>query len=191
MGYPVLFIRKKDYSLYSCIDYQQLNKVTVKNKYPLPMIDDLSDQLQGAKFSKSEFLLRSVAFLGHIVSSKGIEVDPKKMDAVKSLTRPLSPSDIRSFLGLAGYYKRFVEGFSYIASPLTSLTKKKAKFIWSEAFEKSFQELKDKLTSAPVLTLPEGYMPQKSNQSQPKFILRKFHIQPLFPKNTQNNNALP
>ncbi|WMV41713.1 hypothetical protein MTR67_035098 [Solanum verrucosum] len=71
----------------------------------------LKDQQLFAKFSKCEFLLRSVAFLGHIVSSEGSEVDPKKMDAIKSWPRPLTPSDIRSFLGLAGYYRRFVEGF--------------------------------------------------------------------------------
>ncbi|WMV49832.1 hypothetical protein MTR67_043217 [Solanum verrucosum] len=93
--------------------------------------------------------------------TKGIEVDPKKMNAVKSWPRTLTPLNIRRFLGLAGYYRRFVEGFSSIASPLTALTQKKANFIWSEACEMSFQELKDRLTSAPVLTLPEwtdGFM---------------------------------
>ncbi|WMV33320.1 hypothetical protein MTR67_026705 [Solanum verrucosum] len=116
----------------------------------------LKDQQLYAKFSKCEFWLRSVAFLGHKVSSKGIEFDPKKTGAVKSWPRLLSPTDIRSFLGLTGYYRRFVEGFSCITSPLMSLTQKKAKFLWSEACEKSFQELKDRLTSAPVLTLSEG-----------------------------------
>ncbi|WMV45594.1 hypothetical protein MTR67_038979 [Solanum verrucosum] len=77
------------------------------------------------------------------------------METVKRWARPLSPSNIRSFLGLAGYYRRFVEGFSLIASPLTALTQKKAKFEWSESCERNFQMLKDKLTSAPVLTLPE------------------------------------
>ena len=91
-----------------------------------------------AKFSKCEFWLSQVAFLGHIVSSKGIEVDPKKMDAVKSWPRPLNPSDIIIFLGLFGYYRRFVEGFSSIASPLTALTQKKAMFVPSEACGKSF-----------------------------------------------------
>jgi len=100
-------------------------------------------------------LLRSELFLGYIVSSKGIEINPKKTDAVKSWPRPLTPSDIRSFLCLAGYYRRFVEGYSSIAYPLTTLTQKKAKFVWLEACEKSFQELKNRLTSAPVLTLPE------------------------------------
>ena len=70
----------------------------------------------------------------------------------------MSSSDIRSFLGLAGYYRGFVEGFASISSPLTQLTQKKAKYQWSEACEKSFQELKDRLTSAPILTLPEGMM---------------------------------
>ncbi|WMV28855.1 hypothetical protein MTR67_022240 [Solanum verrucosum] len=90
------------------------------------------------------------------LDSFGIEVDPKKMDAVKSWPRTLTPTDIMSFLGLIGYYRRFVEGFSLIASPLMTLTQKKAKFEWSEACEIFFQELKDRLTSAPVLTLPEG-----------------------------------
>ncbi|KAH0775084.1 hypothetical protein KY290_012221 [Solanum tuberosum] len=120
------------------------------------VLQALKDHQLYAKFSKCEFWLRLVAFLGHIVSSEGIEVDPRKTDAVKNWPRPLSPSDIRSFLGLAGYYWRFVEGFSYIASPLTALTKNKSKFEWSESCEKSFQLLKDKLTFAPVMTLPEG-----------------------------------
>ncbi|WMV32427.1 hypothetical protein MTR67_025812 [Solanum verrucosum] len=116
----------------------------------------LKDQQLFAKFRKCGFWLRSVAFLSHIISSKGIEVDLKKTDAVKSCPRPLTPSDNRSFLSLVGYYRRFVEGFSLIASLLTALTQKKAKFIWSKSCEKSFQELKDRLTSAPVLILPEG-----------------------------------
>lgn len=256
-GAPVLFVRKKDGSLRMCIDYRQLNKVTVKNKYPLPRIDDLFDQLQGAKcfskvdlrsgyhqlkvreadipktafrtryghfeflvmsfgltnapaafmdlmnrvfkqyldmfvivfiddilvysrseeehashlrivlqtlkdqelyakFSKCDFWLSSVAFLGHIVSSEGIKVDPQKVEVVKKWPRPMTPTDIRSFLGLAGYYRRFVENFSSIAAPLTRLTQKKTKFLWSETCEGSFEKLKDRLTSAPVLTLPEG-----------------------------------
>ncbi|KAH0650459.1 hypothetical protein KY284_030371 [Solanum tuberosum] len=116
----------------------------------------LKNQQLFAKLSKCEFWLRFMAFLGHVVSDKSIEVDLKKTDAVKSWPRPLSPSNIRSFLGLVGYYRRFVEGFSSIASPLTTFTEKKVKFIWFEACEKSFKELNDRLTSAPVLTLPEG-----------------------------------
>ncbi|WMV54854.1 hypothetical protein MTR67_048239 [Solanum verrucosum] len=86
----------------------------------------------------------------------GIEVDPKKTDTVKGWRRPLTPTNIRRFLGLASYYRRLVEDFSSIASPLTTLTQEKAKFEWLETCEKSFRELKDRLTSTPVLTLSEG-----------------------------------
>ena len=100
--------------------------------------------------------MRSVAFVGDIVSSEGVEVDLRESEVVKSRPRPLNPTNIQSFLGLAGYYWRFVEGFSSITSPLSALTQKKSKFEWSELFEMSFQLLKDRLTSAPVLTLLEG-----------------------------------
>ncbi|XP_069151931.1 uncharacterized mitochondrial protein AtMg00860-like [Solanum lycopersicum] len=107
--------------------------------------------------SKNEIIdkPRSVTFLGHLVSDKGVEVDHRKTEAVKNWPKPLTPTDIRSFLGLAGYYCRFVEGFSFIAASLTTLTKKKDKFEWTEACEKSFQELKDRLTSASMLILPK------------------------------------
>ena len=97
-----------------------------------------------------------MAFLGHIISSEGVEVDPRKIEAVKNCPRQLTPTDIRSFLGLAGYYQRFVDVFACIESPLTTLTQKSKKFEWSEACERSFKILKDRLTSALVLTLPEG-----------------------------------
>jgi len=255
-GAPVLFVKKKDGTMRMCIDYRQLNKVTVKNKYPLPRIDDLFDQLQGAslfskidlrsgyhqlkirasdipktafrtryghyeflvmsfgltnppaafmelmngvfrpyidsfvivfiddilvysrteddhvrhlrivlqrlreeklyaKFSKCEFWLNSVAFLGHVVSKEGIRVDPAKIEAVRGWTRPTSPTEIRSFVGLAGYYRRFVQGFSTITAPLTRLTRQGVGFQWSDECEESFQKLKTLLTSAPVLTLLE------------------------------------
>ncbi|KAL0549996.1 hypothetical protein IC582_014491 [Cucumis melo] len=256
-GAPVLFVKKKDGSMRLCIDYRELNKVTVKNRYPLPRIDDLFDQLQGAtvfsmidlrsgyhqlkirdsdipktafrsryrhyefivmsfgltnapavfmdlmnrvfkdfldsfvivfiddiliyskteaeheehlhqvletlranrpyaKFSKCEFWLKKVSFLGHVVSSKGVSVDPAKIEAVTNWPRPSTVSEIRSFLGLAGYYRRFVEDFSRIASPLTQLTRKGTPFVWSPACESSFQELKQKLVTASVLTVPDG-----------------------------------
>ncbi|WMV38295.1 hypothetical protein MTR67_031680 [Solanum verrucosum] len=126
-GAPVLFVRRKDGLLCMCIDYRQLNKVTIKNKYPLPRIDDLFDKLEGASyFSKID--LRSGYHQLRVKEddipkmyfwTRGIEVDCKKTDAVKRLPRPLSPSDIQSFLALVGYYKR--------------------------------------ITSALVLTLPEGF----------------------------------
>ncbi|NBK83605.1 RNA-directed DNA polymerase, partial [Listeria monocytogenes] len=94
-----------------------------------------------AKLKKCEFWLEEVAFLGHVVSSRGISVDPAKIEAIQSWEQPKSVTEVRSFLGLAGYYRRFVEGFSRIATPLTQLTRKDTKFSWSEECEKSFQEL--------------------------------------------------
>ncbi|KAJ9552471.1 hypothetical protein OSB04_016516 [Centaurea solstitialis] len=109
-----------------------------------------------AKFSKCEFWLQEVQFLGHVVNSDGIHVDPSKIEAVKKWKTPTSPSEIRSFLGLVGYYRRFIVNFSKIAKPLTSLTQKDKKFDWGEAQEEVFQTLKDKLCEAPILTLPDG-----------------------------------
>jgi len=106
-----------------------------------------------AKFSKCEFYLESITFLGHVVSREGIEVDPQKIAAVKNCPRPTTPTKIRSFLGFDGYYRKFVEGFSTLVSPLTKLTQKAVKFQWSDACEGSFQELKSRLTTAPVLSL--------------------------------------
>ncbi|GJX10030.1 reverse transcriptase domain-containing protein [Tanacetum coccineum] len=218
-GAPILFVKKKDGSFRMCIDYRELNKLTVKNRYPLPRIDDLFDQLQGssiyskidlrsgyhqlrvreedipktafrtryghyefqvmpfgltnapavfmdlmnrvckphldkfvivfiddiliysrnekeheehlktilellkkeelyAKFSKCEFWINTVKFLGHVIDSSGIHVDPAKIEAVKNWASPTTPSEIRQFLGLAGYYRRFIEGFSKIAKPI-------------------------------------------------------------------------
>ncbi|KAL0539901.1 hypothetical protein IC582_024122 [Cucumis melo] len=170
-----------------CIDYRELIKVTVKNRYPLPRIDDLFDQLQRAtvfskidlrsgyhqlrirdsdisktafcsRYGHYEFIVMSfgltnalavfmdlmdrVTFIGHVVSSKGVSVDPTKIEVVTNWPRPSTISEIRSFLGLAGYYRRFVEDFSRIASPLTQLTMKGTPFVWSLACESSFQELK-------------------------------------------------
>ncbi|KAL0552395.1 hypothetical protein IC582_011504 [Cucumis melo] len=133
-GAPVLFVKKKDGSMRLCIDYRELNKVTVKNKYPLPRIDDLFDQLQGATvFFKID--LRSgyhqlkikdsdVSFLGHVVSKAGVSVDPTKIEAVTT-------------------------------TPLTQLTRKGAPFVWSKACEDSFQNLRQKLPAL-VLTVPDG-----------------------------------
>ncbi|XP_071924797.1 uncharacterized protein [Coffea arabica] len=203
-GAPVLFVKKKDGSLRLCIDYRGLNAVTIKNKYPLPHIDELFDQLQGAvvfskldlrqgfvvvfiddilvysrsreeheqhlrivlqtlrehqlfaKFSKCEFWLEEVGFLGHIISKDGLAVDPAKVEAVAKWKQPENPTEVRSFLGLAGYYRRFIKNFSRIAGPLTNLTKKQGKYIWDVKCENGFQELKKQFTMAPVLALPSG-----------------------------------
>ncbi|GJS04610.1 reverse transcriptase domain-containing protein [Tanacetum coccineum] len=216
-GAPVLFVKKKDGSFRMCIDYRELNKLIVKNCYPLPRIDDLFDQLQGsqffskidlrsgyhqlrvheddipktafrtgcghfeftvmpfgltnapaehvehlrlvlgllikeklyAKLSKCEFWLREVQFLGHVINGNGIHVDPSKIEAVKNWKAPRTSTEVCSFLGLAGYYRRFIENFSKIAKSLTILTQKCKTFDWGEEQELAFQTLKDKLCNAP------------------------------------------
>ncbi|XP_073057343.1 uncharacterized mitochondrial protein AtMg00860-like [Primulina eburnea] len=116
----------------------------------------LQDRKLYAKFRKCEFWLDRVTFLGLIISNRGVEVDPSKVEAVKDWPVPNSVTEIRSFLGLAGYYRKFIKGFSSIAVPLTSLTKKNAKFIWRSKCQDSFDKLKQALTSAPVLSMPSG-----------------------------------
>nr|GFB06545.1 putative reverse transcriptase domain-containing protein [Tanacetum cinerariifolium] len=144
------------------------------------LIDDLFDQLQGSSvyskidlrsgyhqlrvreedIPKTAFRTRyghyEFQFLGHVIDSQGIHVDPAKIESVKDVASPKSPTEIRQFLGLAGYYRRFIEGFSKITKPMTKLTQKKVKFEWGDKQEEAFQLLKQKLCSAPILALPEG-----------------------------------
>ncbi|GKB58034.1 putative reverse transcriptase domain-containing protein [Tanacetum coccineum] len=256
-GAPVLFVKKKDGSFRMCINYRELNKLTVKNHYPLLRIDDLFDQLQGsnvyskidlrsgyhqlrvreedipkmafrtryghyefqvmpfgltnapvvfmdlmnrvckpfldkfvivfiddiliysknkkeheehlkailellkkeelyAKFSKCKFWLPKVQFLRHVIDSQGIHIDPAKRKSIKDWASPKTPTEIRQFLGLVGYYRRFIEGFLKIAKPMTKLTQKKVMFVWGDKKEASFQLLKQKLCSAQILALPKG-----------------------------------
>ncbi|GKD90790.1 putative reverse transcriptase domain-containing protein [Tanacetum coccineum] len=109
-----------------------------------------------AKFSKCDFWIRMVQFLGHLIDSQGLHVDPAKIEAVKNWASPTTPTEVRQFLGLAGYYRRFIQGFSKIAKPLTKLTQKNKKYIWEKDQETAFQLLKQKLCEAPILALPEG-----------------------------------
>jgi hypothetical protein len=244
-GALVIFVPKNDGTQRMCVDYRSLNEVTIKNKYHLPRIDDLFDQLKGvcifskidlrsgyhqlkiratnipktafitryglyeytvmsfgltnapayfmylmnkvfieyldefmvvfinnilifskneeehdehlrlvlqklrenqlyAKLCKCEFWLKEVAFLGHIISEGGISVDPSKVESVLNWNTPQNVSDIRSFLGLAGYYSRFIEGFSNIAKPMIELLEIGKTFEWTPRREASFQELNKK-----------------------------------------------
>ncbi|GAB2278011.1 hypothetical protein Dimus_039264 [Dionaea muscipula] len=120
------------------------------------VLQTLREKKLYAKFSKCKFWTREVAFLGHILSMNDISVDPKKVEAVLAWKAPKNVPEIRSFLGLAGYYRKFIQGFSLIAAPLTQLTQKNVPFVWSEECEQSFQELKQRLTSAPVLAIPDS-----------------------------------
>ncbi|GKA03644.1 putative reverse transcriptase domain-containing protein [Tanacetum coccineum] len=184
-GAPVLFVKKKDGSFWMCIDYWELNKLMVKNHYPLPRIDDLFDQLQGSSvyskielrsgyhqlrvheedISKTTFRTRyghyefqvmpfgltnapaipKVQFLGHVIDSQGIYVDPAKIESIKDWASPKTPIEIHQFLGLAGYYRRFIEGFSKISKPMTKLTQKKVAFEWGDKQEAAFRQLNIRL----------------------------------------------
>jgi hypothetical protein len=259
-GCPALFVQKKDESLRLCVDYHPLNAVTIKNKYPLPRIDVLFDQLVGtkvfskidlrsgyhqikvrasdipktafstrsglyeylvmsfgltnapayfmylmnsvfmleldkfvvvfvddilvyskneaehtkhlhtvlqrlrdhklyAKLSKCDFWLREIKFLGHTISQDGVSVDPEKVQEVMNWKPPTTMRQIRSFLGLAGYYRRFIPDFSRIAKPMTELLKKGVKYKWSQKCEEAFHSLRQHLTTAPVLAQPDNTKP--------------------------------
>jgi hypothetical protein len=113
-----------------------------------------SNQLY-AKFSKCEFWLTKVAFLRHVISAGGILVDPSMVEDVLNWMPPANALEIWSFLGLAGYYRRFIKDFSKIVKPMTMLLEKNKDFDWTEECQAGFEELKKRLTSAPVLILPD------------------------------------
>ena len=118
------------------------------------VLETLRKEQLYAKLSKCEFWLNEVSFLGHIVSKEGIRVDPKKIEVVVEWKPPRNVTEVRSFLGLAGNYRRFVKGFSMIAAPMTRLLQKNVKFEWDEECQRSFDKMKAFLTEAPVLTQP-------------------------------------
>ncbi|XP_058781646.1 uncharacterized protein LOC131655860 [Vicia villosa] len=118
------------------------------------VLSTLREKQLYAKFSKCEFWLSEVSFLGHVISGGGVAVDPSKVEAVVNWDRPKSVTEVRSFLGLASYYRRFIMGFAKLALPLTKLTRKEVEFEWDSECEQSFQKLKKKLTTAPVLVIP-------------------------------------
>ncbi|GJW44525.1 putative reverse transcriptase domain-containing protein [Tanacetum coccineum] len=120
------------------------------------ILELLKNEQLYAKFSKCDFWLESVQFLGHVIDNKGVHVDPAKVEAIRNWSAPTTPKEVRQFLGLAGYYRRFIEGFSLISKPLTKLTEKNKKYEWGTDEDEAFQTLKQKLCSAPILALPEG-----------------------------------
>ncbi|GKD66685.1 putative reverse transcriptase domain-containing protein [Tanacetum coccineum] len=222
-GAPVLFVKKKDGSFRMCIDYLELNNLTLRvreqdilktafrtryghyefqvmpfgltnapavfmdlmnrvckpylDKFVIVFIDDiliyskdkkeheehlkvilelLKKEKLYAKFSKCEFWIPKVQFLRHAIDSRGIHVDPAKIESIKDWASSKTPTEIRQFLGLDGYYRRFIKGFLKIAKSMTKLTKKGIKFDWGEKEENAFQLIKQKLCSAPILALPKG-----------------------------------
>ena len=108
-----------------------------------------------AKMSKCVFGQQQISYLGHVISSQGVSTDPTKITEVANWTAPTCTKEVRSFLGLAGYYRRFVRNFGVIARPLFNLLKKGVPFVWTDTTETTFQVLKQQLISAPVLALPD------------------------------------
>nr|GEX52377.1 reverse transcriptase domain-containing protein [Tanacetum cinerariifolium] len=159
---PVLFVKKKDGIFRMCIGYRELNKLTIKNRYPLSRIDDLFDQLQGSSvYSKidlrsgyHQLRIKEEYILITAFRTRGVHVDPAKIEAIMSWAASTTLTEVRQFLGLAGYYR--IEGFSLISKPLTKLTQKDKKYEWGKEEEEVFQTLKQKLCSALISALPEG-----------------------------------
>ena len=118
------------------------------------VLQTLVDHQLYAKLKKCDFWMEKVHFLGHVISAEGVSVDPAEIAAVVDWPKPTNITEVRSFLGLAWYYRRFVKDFSKIAVPLTQLLRKNHNFEWTEECEASFQELKQKLVTSPVLIIP-------------------------------------
>nr|GEY54704.1 putative reverse transcriptase domain-containing protein [Tanacetum cinerariifolium] len=137
------------------MDLMNQNKQEHEEHHKL-ILELLKKEQLYAKFSKYEFWIPKVQFLSHVIDSQGIHVDPINIESVKDWASSKTTTEIRQFLGLASYYRRFIEGFSKISRPMTKLTQKKVKFDWDDKQEEAFQIIKQKLCSAPILALPEG-----------------------------------
>ncbi|GJU55609.1 reverse transcriptase domain-containing protein [Tanacetum coccineum] len=158
-GAPVLFVKKKDdkFVIVFIDDILIYSKTKEDHEVHLgSVLELLRKEKLYAKFSKCEFWLQEVQFLGHVVNQNGIHVDPSKIEAVKNWKTPTTHSEIQSFLGLASYYRRFIANFSKIAKPLTSLTQNNQKYMWGVDQEEAFQTLKNNLCDAPILKLLDG-----------------------------------
>ncbi|GKE16278.1 putative nucleotidyltransferase, ribonuclease H, partial [Tanacetum coccineum] len=145
--FVIVFIN--DILIYSHNEEEHVNHLRI-------ILELLKKEKLYAKFSKCDFWIRIVQFLGHLIDSQGLHVDPAKIKEVKNWTSPTTPTEIHQFLGLAGYYRRFIKDFSKIAKSLTDLTQKNKKYIWGEDQESTFQLIKQKLCEAPILAFPEG-----------------------------------
>nr|GEV39127.1 reverse transcriptase domain-containing protein [Tanacetum cinerariifolium] len=124
--------------------------------YPRIILKLLRKEKLYAKFSKCDLWISVVQFLRHVIYNQGLHVDPAKIKAIKNWASPTTPTKIHQFLGLAGYYRRFIKDLSKITESLIELTQKNKKYIWGEDQETAFQLLKQKLCEAPILALPKG-----------------------------------
>ncbi|GKA92059.1 putative reverse transcriptase domain-containing protein [Tanacetum coccineum] len=126
------------------------------DKFVIVFIDDILIYSKNKKEHEEHLKIPKVQFLGHVIDSQGIHVDPTKIESINDWTSPKTSTEIRQFLGLVGYFRRFTKGFSKVAKPMTKLMQKKVTFEWGDKQEAAFQTLKNKLCSAPILDLPQG-----------------------------------
>ncbi|XP_026420118.1 uncharacterized protein LOC113316109 [Papaver somniferum] len=215
---PILLVKKKDGSWRFCVDYRKLNDMTIKDKFPIPLIEELLDELNGdivftklylrygyhqirmhiqdiyktafrtmgilsssksledhlvylsevlsllrqhclsANFKKCCFAQPQLAYLGHLISTEGVAADPDKLGAMQDWPQPTNLKKLRGFLGLAGYYRRFIKGYGTISRPLTDMIKKNS-FFWSPTALQAFTTLKQAMITSPLLALPDFYSP--------------------------------